>query len=369
MNIEQAREYCLAKRGAGESFPFDGETLVFKVCGKIFAVLALERPDRIVLKCHPDRTDVLRAAYGAVQAAHHFHKATWNQILFDADADDGLILALIDHAYGETLRGLPKKQQIAFFHDGLPPHIAHTHKNTCNSTMDDVRNCPPLSAGTSLSLLTTDLQHAGRGQRGNHWESENGRNLLFSFTFVPPAAVKPAAQFLLSEVVSLALVDTLSPLLAELPREEQPCVKWPNDIYVGDRKLAGMLLQHTTLGDRIAETTVGIGLNVNQDVFRSDAPNPTSLRLLLGYELPRYLLLEQFLAHFDARLAALSSPDALHADYLRHLYRREGLHPFRDADGSFLASIAAVLPDGRLVLRRPDGTEHPYAFKEVEHET
>lgn len=366
MNIELLREFCLAKRGVTESLPFDEETLVFKVCGKIFAVLALEKPDRVVMKCHPARVHELRDRYVAIGEAPYFHKASWNQIRFDLDADDALILHLLDHAYGETLRGLPKKRQIEFFSQSLPPWVRYVHKNVCASTMEEIAQLLPPDTHP-MSLVTTDLQRAGRGQRGNHWESANGQNILFSFSF-RPEGVKPAEQFYLSEAAALALVDTIRPLLpADGPALT---IKWPNDIYLNDSKLGGMLLEHTIVGRHISCTTLGIGLNVNQKVFHSDAPNPISLSQAMGYEFPRYLLLETYLAHFFDRLDAFvccgAPTGVLHAEFLHNLYRWQGVHTFRDAAGSFRASIADVLPTGHLVLRCAEGTKRSYAFKEVQ---
>lgn len=114
MNIETAREYCLAKKGCDESFPFDEDTLVFKVMGKMFAVLMFEKPDMIVLKCDAGYAEELRAGYAAVEPAWHFNKKYWNQVRFDADADDALIYSLIDHSLDEVVKKFTRKMRAEY---------------------------------------------------------------------------------------------------------------------------------------------------------------------------------------------------------------------------------------------------------------
>lgn len=111
MNIEAAREYCLSKKGCEESFPFDEETLVFKVMGKMFAVLALEKPDMIILKCDADYALDLRERYKAVEPAWHFNKKYWNQVHFNSDVDDESLCRLIDHSLDEVVSKFTRKMK------------------------------------------------------------------------------------------------------------------------------------------------------------------------------------------------------------------------------------------------------------------
>ena len=244
------------------------------------------------------------------------------------------------------------------FKPDLPAGWTALHLPETDSTMSALRRQPASDA--PFELLTADFQTAGHGQRGTVWESERGQNLLFSFRF-HPHFLPAARQFALSEALSLAMVRALRPLGVEAT------VKWPNDIYVGQRKLCGMLLEHTLAGNAIATTLTGVGVNVNQTDFQGDAPNPVSLRQLLGRSTDRAALLGEILRHFEAlyRDLSLGCADQVHADYLHHLFRREGLHPYRDAQGPFMASIADITPQGLLVLQRPDGSRRAYAFKEV----
>lgn len=213
------------------------------------------------------------------------------------------------------------------------------------------------------ALVHTPCQSAGRGQKGNSWESEPGKNLTFSLLLKRPH-VDVKRQFAISEAVSLAIVEALDELT---PLH----IKWPNDIYADDRKLAGILIEHDLDADGIVHTVVGVGLNVNQTVFRSDAPNPVSLAQLTGRELPLPQLLERVgtaieqYCHFDSDAAGFV---ALHTRYLSRLYRRDGHpHPFAvpGDDAPFMATIVDVDPDGMLTLRHSSGTLHRYAFKEV----
>lgn len=114
MDIESAREYCLGIKGCEESFPFDEQTLVFKVMGKMFAVLMLENPDVIVLKCDAAYAEELRDRHCAVEPAWHFNKKYWNQIRFNADVGDGLIYRLIDHSLDEVVKKFTRKMKAEY---------------------------------------------------------------------------------------------------------------------------------------------------------------------------------------------------------------------------------------------------------------
>ncbi|MDD3687088.1 MAG: MmcQ/YjbR family DNA-binding protein [Bacteroidales bacterium] len=109
MNIEIIRDYCLAKKAVTECFPFDEETLVFKVAGKMFALSALEKNTNIVLKCDPDRAIELREHYPSITGAYHMNKTMWNQIEIDGSISDEMIMELIDHSYELVVSKLPKK--------------------------------------------------------------------------------------------------------------------------------------------------------------------------------------------------------------------------------------------------------------------
>ena len=209
-------------------------------------------------------------------------------------------------------------------------------------------------------MLTTDFQTACHGQKGTVWEAEKGQNLLFGMVF-HPTFLPANRQFALSEALALAVAGAASELTADIS------VKWPNDIYWQQQKLGGMLLEHDLCGPHIANTLTGVGLNVNQTVFRSDAPNPVSLRQIVGHTVDREALLTEILQRFEHHYRALQQggAEALHAEYMRQLFRAEGYHPYRDAEGCFMARIDDISPQGIIRLQRTDGSTKSYAFKEV----
>lgn len=215
-------------------------------------------------------------------------------------------------------------------------------------------------------MLIADSQSAGRGQRGNSWEAEPGKNITMS-VLLEPRHVAPRDQFAISRAVSLAVVEVLDPILEPVGKRAE--IKWPNDIYVDDMKLAGILIEHTIDATSIARTIVGIGLNVNQTLFRSDAPNPVSLCQITGRDDLQPLPLATAIARaIAARVDGIDSPTALCDSYMRRLWRRDGAWPYRDAATAqlFEASVVTVDRDGRLQLSDTrDRQLRSYYFKEV----
>lgn len=232
--------------------------------------------------------------------------------------------------------------------------------DTVDSTMQYLAR-PELSAcEDSFIVVTADYQTAGRGQKGTSWESEKGENLLLGL-LLRPTFLHPQKQFYLSEICALALVETLNTY------SDGFTIKWPNDIYYADRKVSGMLLEHTLLGATLSQTIVGIGLNVNQQTFFSDAPNPVSLYQILGEEVCRETVLEAFLQNFQTYYTRLEQHDssAIHKSYLQHLYRRNEWAKFRDEIATFEGRIVDVEPTGRLIVETTEGALRKFAFKEV----
>lgn len=233
---------------------------------------------------------------------------------------------------------------------------------TTGSTLSDLRRGDLDKRPEEFVLVTADHQTAGRGQRGTSWESAPGMNLLFALG-LRPETLRADEQFRLSQLTALAVADALGLYLPA----ECIAVKWPNDIYVGDKKICGILIEHDLCGTRIAATRIGIGVNVNQRTFAGDAPNPVSLRQISGHDIDREALLESIVRFFIRRYRAVCNgeTDALHAEYCSRLYRRTGFHAYRDAAGPFRARIAGIGADGRLALEDADGHLRRYAFKEV----
>lgn len=216
------------------------------------------------------------------------------------------------------------------------------------------------------TTVRADYQTAGKGQRGNTWESERGRNLMFSFVLYP-TFLKASRQFLLSQLTALAVQETLDPWTEDIR------IKWPNDIYWKEKKICGMLIENELSANSIARSIVGIGLNINQDDFRSDAPNPISLKQITGQEHDRTEILNGIMTRVKHYYQELQGPDSgkiasdIAQAYHQALFRREGWHPYEDVSGRFMARLLRVEEDGRYVLRDEAGKERGYLFKEVQY--
>lgn len=212
--------------------------------------------------------------------------------------------------------------------------------------------------GEDATICVADFQTAGRGCGSNSWESERGKNLLFSL-LIHPTDIEAREQFHISMAISLAICDAMQSY-----GMKDVSVKWPNDIYWKDKKLCGILIENRLSGTFIRDSIIGIGLNVNQDVFLSDAPNPVSMRQILGREFNRDEVLRRILAKLNVCRCMV---DFTYMRYNAMLYRRgKGFFPFRDASGDFMAEILETERSGLLMLRKQGGEVQSYAFKEVQ---
>lgn len=212
------------------------------------------------------------------------------------------------------------------------------------------------------TVITASFQESGRGQAGNRWESEPGKNLLMS-VILYPATVKPEEQFVISQFVSLAVCDLVSIYADDV------AVKWPNDIYSGEDKIAGILIEHSIIGSRLAGSVAGMGVNVNQTVFTGGAPNPVSLAMLTGSSHDLARITRELTALLDSRYRMVTGGKwtRLGEEYHRALYRRGEWHSYTDSRGIFRGMIESVRNDGMLLMRREDGTVSEHAFKEIDY--
>lgn len=227
----------------------------------------------------------------------------------------------------------------------------------CNGLQDSV---------AELTTVAAEFQSAGKGQRGNSWEAERGKNLLFSFVLYP-TFLEARRQFILSQIISLSIKEELDRWSDEIT------IKWPNDIYWRDKKICGILIENDLTGHCIGRCIAGIGININQEVFRSDAPNPVSLKQITGKEHDRHELLSHILQRVQIYYDNLQTKEhssysaEIAARYARALFRRRGFHPYEDANGKFSARLLRVEQDGRFVLEDENGKEREYLFKEVQY--
>ncbi len=231
-----------------------------------------------------------------------------------------------------------------------------------DSTNSYIKQVAADSQGETL-VVWTDFQTAGRGCGTNSWESEPGKNLTFSI-LVRPQHIAPRDQFILSMAHAVALKRTLSQYIDDVR------VKWPNDIYWRDRKLCGTLIETTLEAQHIKTCIIGTGINVNQQVFRSDAPNPVSLCQILGHEIDRETILYRVAELTDELVsqAADGGAEVIRDEYRSTLYRRGEIYPYRLPNGEQrMLRLDDVSDDGHLLLSSADSKEHlAFAFKEIQ---
>lgn len=220
---------------------------------------------------------------------------------------------------------------------------------TTNSTSTLLKQMA--AEGNPPDFIYAGYQTAGRGQTGNSWESEEGKNLLCSILLPPDKNL-----YFLNIAVGVALLRVIG---------EDFTIKWPNDIYWQDKKAAGILVENAIIGNEIKYSIAGIGLNVNQTEFKSDAPNPVSLKQIRGREYDIESLMNRVLEEVHK---VLNEPEQdIWSYYKSHLYRREGWYPYEDKNGVFEAHIEDVLPTGEIVLKDRQGKERNYHFKQIRY--
>lgn len=237
-----------------------------------------------------------------------------------------------------------------------------------DSTQDEVRRHFP--EYDNLSVVAAILQTAGRGQRGNTWHSRGGENLTFSMVLrfgkegFPPLSVNKS--FLITKAATLAVTKYLS-------EKEIACsIKWPNDIYVRNKKICGMLIENTLATGNIASSIVGIGLNVNQKEFPPQLLNPTSMTVLTGksYDLAAELeIISGYLADSFNRILTGGDTSSADQEYESLLYRRGAFHEYAASpDGQiFEGKILGVTPGGLLCIEDKKGKLKKFAFKEISY--
>ena len=241
------------------------------------------------------------------------------------------------------------------------------HLKIIDSTSLELRRRMSVEQLSHGYCITADFQTAGHGQATNRWESEDSKNLLFSI-LLRPTVIPAAEQFVITELVTLAIINALQDYI-----RQQITIKWPNDIYVGDKKLCGILIENALCGPVIDTCIVGIGININQELFVSDAPNPVSLKQLNGRDNDRGEILAEIYQNILNYYGYLADnwqnndiKQSLHYEYMNNLYRRTGYHNYSTPEGErFRAEIEDIGPQGHLTLRLESGELRTFAFKEV----
>ncbi|MBK8805364.1 MAG: biotin--[acetyl-CoA-carboxylase] ligase [Bacteroidales bacterium] len=214
----------------------------------------------------------------------------------------------------------------------------------------------------NLTIITTTNQTAGKGQTNNSWESTPGENLTFSIIFYPEK-IKANEQFVISQKVCIGIINYLK------YRNINATIKWPNDIYVDTKKICGILIENILLGSNIKNSIIGIGLNVNQQVFYSNAPNPISMNNITAqkYDIDQELnkvtdFITEKLSEIDFDKSDLTS------EYLNNLYRFEKICNYKRKNGStFAGKIVGIDSIGRLNVQNECNEIETFAFKEIEY--
>ncbi len=235
-------------------------------------------------------------------------------------------------------------------------HLEETEST--NSYLKELIKSEQLVEG---SVVVADFQTAGRGQVGNSWFSSKGDNLLFSL-LIYPTEIPANEQFIISRITSLAIKNTLDQFTDDIR------IKWPNDIYWKDKKIAGILIENNLQGKVIENSIIGIGLNLNQQIFPIELPNPVSLRQITATEYDKNYILDLLMKEFFLLYRSLQQGEkqVIEDEYMLDLYRVNGYYWYEDANGKFQAEIDNVLSSGHLVLRMLETKEKKvYAFKEI----
>lgn len=210
------------------------------------------------------------------------------------------------------------------------------------------------------TVVYSAFQTQGKGQFGQSWESQAGKNLTFSI-ILRPDFIKPDQQFILNKAITLGLHDALS---AHLPGDLK--IKWPNDLYYKTDKLAGILIENILVGNEISGTVVGIGINVNQTEFER-LPNPISLKQITGKTFDLKILLFEVCKTIEMRYLQLQAGHIqnLDSEYQSLLFQSGGFHDFDTKQGKITAMIKGVDESGKLVLKDQEGKIEKYSNKEL----
>lgn len=238
-------------------------------------------------------------------------------------------------------------------------HLIKVNATNSTNTMakEMFRENPQIPA----TCIVAKQQLEGRGQRGTAWVSKVGQNLTFSIIF-PKPNVSATQHFLLSAVVSTALVNTLKK--HAVPKLK---IKWPNDIMAANYKIGGVLIENIIQNERIAASVIGVGLNVNQVDFEG-LPNASSLKLVSGKNFDLQELLEGILSEIEKGLMQMkgSSSEEIMKNYKKHLFRIHVPSTFQLPDKSFFIGIIEdISPGGKLIVRLEEEGVKEFDLKEI----
>lgn len=230
-----------------------------------------------------------------------------------------------------------------------------------DSTNNYLKRLMRKSVLKDYTCVIADFQTAGKGQNINKWESQLGKNALFSI-YINPKQISPGNQFIISKIVSLAIVDFLG------QHTENISIKWPNDIYVGDRKIAGILIEITIKGSKIENAIVGIGLNLNQTEFSDKLPNPISLKQLNSSNFDIKETIEEIITRIENYFIQISEggEDEINKLYHSKIFRLNKLCDYFVDSRKIKGKIRGVNEYGQLKMETEEGLLL-FSFNEVEY--
>lgn len=207
-------------------------------------------------------------------------------------------------------------------------------------------------------VVHADFQTEGKGQMGNEWLVESGKNLTYSCVTYPEF-IHPSEQFYLNMAVSLSVIELLDEYIGNAK------IKWPNDIYINNKKIGGILIENSLMGNKLQSSILGIGLNINQNSFKG-LPNATSLFMELGVDYPITYMLQQWCALFEGYYALLKSRSfgSLNKLYLQRMWNYNKEVKYHKADELCSGIIKGVNPLGQLLMEE-NGQQVTYNFKEI----
>jgi len=228
-------------------------------------------------------------------------------------------------------------------------------KSTNDFALDMLRESKVLDG----TVIVTDKQTQGKGQRGNKWIGDANLNLTCSIVLFPKC-IRPSNQFILSKIVALGIVDFLMEVLGT-----KVLIKWPNDIYVGEDKIGGILIENTITSNLIKSSVIGIGLNINQTQFPNSIANATSMKTIAGKEFRIEQVMCGLCDALEARYLSISKTDVQNEDYLRFLKNMGELVKYRFRNEIITAAIKGVSETGELILERDNGEVIKCANQEI----
>ena len=234
--------------------------------------------------------------------------------------------------------------------------------NAIDSTNSYLRKMSKKGGLEKWTVVSTEFQSEGRGQKGAVWKSEKGKNLMCS-VLVPMKGFKARDQFLINCAASLGIYNAL--VKYNLPKLS---IKWPNDIMSVSKKLGGILIENTLMHDEINQTIIGVGLNVNQLRFSEDLPFAVSMKQLIHKDLDRDVLLNEIIESIQLQFDFIfqKKNKELWQEYDKCLYRKQAAHMFEDQQGQkFMGIIQGVSQQGMLLVENEEQIVKAYNFKEI----